>query len=90
VVRPAAIEFEPEEQAALSLLANAAAVAIVNARLVEQGRAQAELSAAQAERERLAADSTTIWRRRSASSISRRIGWRQRSVWATHKTPSKC
>lgn len=56
VVRPATVEFEPEEQAALTLLANAAAVAIVNARLVEQGRAQAELSAAQAERERLAAD----------------------------------
>jgi two-component system nitrate/nitrite sensor histidine kinase NarX len=56
VVRPAAIEFEPEEQAALALLANAAAVAIVNARLVEQGRAQAEWSATQAERERLAAD----------------------------------
>jgi two-component system nitrate/nitrite sensor histidine kinase NarX len=56
VVRPAVIEFEPEEQAALSLLANAAAVAIVNARLVEQRRAQAALSATQAERERLAAD----------------------------------
>jgi len=56
VVRPATIEFEPEAQAALALLANAAAVAIVNARLVEQGRAQAELSATQAERARLAAD----------------------------------
>ena len=56
VVRPAAIDFEAEEQAALSLLANAAAVAIVNARLVEQGRTQAELSAAQAERARLAAE----------------------------------
>lgn len=56
VVRPAPIEFEPEEQAALALLANAAAVAIVNARLVEQGRAQAEWSAAQAERARLAAE----------------------------------
>ncbi len=56
VVRPAKIDFEPEEQAALSLLANAAAVAIVNARLVEQGRAQAQQSAIQSERERLAAD----------------------------------
>lgn len=56
VVRPATLEIEPEEQAALALLANAAAVAIINARLVEQGRKQAELSATQAERERLAAD----------------------------------
>lgn len=56
VVRPVAIDFEPEEQAALALLANAAAVAIVNARLVEQGRAQAERSATQAERDRLAAE----------------------------------
>lgn len=56
VVRPAKIDFEPEEQAALALLANAAAVAIVNARLVEQGRAQAQQRAIQSERERLAAE----------------------------------
>ncbi|MFN3979664.1 MAG: ATP-binding protein [Caldilinea sp.] len=56
VVRPTTLEFEPEEQAALALLANAAAVAIVNAQLVEQGRAQAKLNATQAERERLAAE----------------------------------
>ncbi|MCS6825433.1 MAG: type IV pili methyl-accepting chemotaxis transducer N-terminal domain-containing protein [Caldilinea sp.] len=56
VVRPAKVNFEPEEQAALALLANAAAVAIVNARLVEQGRAQAQQSAIQSERERLAAE----------------------------------
>lgn len=54
VVRPQAVRFEPEEEAALSLLANTAAVAILNARLVEEGRRQAELAAAQAERERLA------------------------------------
>ncbi|MBP8292960.1 MAG: type IV pili methyl-accepting chemotaxis transducer N-terminal domain-containing protein [Caldilineaceae bacterium] len=56
VVRPASIVFEPEEQDALSLLANAAAVAIVNARLVEAGRAQSEVNAIQTERDRLAAD----------------------------------
>jgi len=56
VVRPSQIAFEPEEQVALSLLANAAAVALVNARLVEKGRAQAKQSAIQSERERLAAD----------------------------------
>lgn len=56
VVRPATIDFESEERVALSLLANAAAVAIVNARLVEQGRAQAEWSAVQAERARLATE----------------------------------
>jgi signal transduction histidine kinase len=56
VVRPEAATFEKEEQAALALLANAAAVAIVNARLVAASRTQAELSASQAERERLAAE----------------------------------
>lgn len=54
VVRPQVAQFEPEEEAALSLLANTAAVAILNARLVEEGRRQAELAAARAERERLA------------------------------------
>lgn len=56
VVRPQAALFEAEEQAAFALLANAAAVAIVNARLVEDGRRQAEENATQAERARLAAD----------------------------------
>ncbi len=56
VVRPQEIDFDDQEQAAFTLLANAAAVAIVNARLVEAGRQQAQESAVQAERARLAAD----------------------------------
>jgi two-component system, NarL family, nitrate/nitrite sensor histidine kinase NarX len=48
--------FDDDESRALTLLANAAAVAIDNARLVEVGRQQAEAHAALAERERLAAD----------------------------------
>lgn len=56
VARPQQAAFEVEEQAAFALLANAAAVAIVNARLVESGRLQAEEGAAQAERARLAAE----------------------------------
>ncbi len=47
-------EFEPEEQAAFNLLANAAAGAIVNARLAEDRRRQAEETAVLGERERLA------------------------------------
>jgi len=47
-------EFEPAEQAAFSLLANAAAGAIVNARLAEDRRRQAEQAAVLGERERLA------------------------------------
>lgn len=56
VARPQQATFEVEEQAAFALLANAAAVAIVNARLVETGRLQAVEGAAQAERGRLAAE----------------------------------
>lgn len=56
VARPTQAGFEAEEQAAFALLANAAAVAITNARLVEAGRAQAEQSAIQTERARLAAE----------------------------------
>lgn len=56
VVRPAGAMFEAEEQAAFALLANAAAGAIVNARLVEARRIQAQQTAAQDERERLAAE----------------------------------
>jgi two-component system, NarL family, nitrate/nitrite sensor histidine kinase NarX len=48
--------FDDDESRALTLLANAAAVAIDNARLVETSRQQAEAHAALAERERLAAD----------------------------------
>ena len=47
-------EFEPAEQAAFNLLANAAAGAIVNARLAEDRRRQAEQAAVLGERERLA------------------------------------
>lgn len=56
VVRPAEARFETEEQSALALLANAAAGAIVNARLVEVQRTQAQQMAAQQERERLEAE----------------------------------
>lgn len=56
VVRGAGEPFEPEETRALTLLANAAAIAIANARLAEAGRRQAEQTAALAERERLAAE----------------------------------
>jgi two-component system, NarL family, nitrate/nitrite sensor histidine kinase NarX len=48
--------FDDDDARALTLLANAAAVAIDNARLVETSRQQAEAHAALAERERLAAD----------------------------------
>lgn len=56
VVRAIAEPFSGEETRALTLLANAAAVAIANARLIETGKAQAEQNAAHAERERLAAE----------------------------------
>jgi two-component system, NarL family, nitrate/nitrite sensor histidine kinase NarX len=56
VVRPATAPFDVEEQNAFALLGNAAAVAIVNARLVESGRAQTQHAAVQSERERLAAE----------------------------------
>jgi two-component system, NarL family, nitrate/nitrite sensor histidine kinase NarX len=49
-------QFDDGDARALTLLANAAAVAIDNARLVETSRQQAEAHAALAERERLAAD----------------------------------
>lgn len=48
--------FNAEGQRALSLLANSAAIAIVNARLVSAEREKAEQAAALAEREELAAD----------------------------------
>mgnify|MGYP001032608584 CR=1 FL=1 len=56
VVRSASEPFDPEETRALTLLANAAAIAITNARLADAGRRQAEQAAALAERERLAAE----------------------------------
>lgn len=56
VARPRDASFDAEEQAAFALLGNAAAVAIVNARLVEAGRVQAEADAIQVERGRLAAE----------------------------------
>lgn len=56
VVRPGRQKFDPDETRALSLLANSAAIAITNARLVEAERRQAEQSAVMTERERLAAE----------------------------------
>jgi len=56
VVREPGQTFDPYETRALTLLSNAAAIAIANARLVEAGRHQTEQAAIQAERERLAAD----------------------------------
>jgi len=56
VVRPPGQVFDADETRALTLLSNAAAIAIANARLVQSSRLQAEQSAALAERERLAAD----------------------------------
>lgn len=55
-VRDAGQPFGEDESRALTLLANSAAVAIVNSRLVETGRRQAEQTAILAERERLAAE----------------------------------
>lgn len=56
VVRPPAHPFDPDETRALTLLSNAAAIAIANARLVQANRLQAVQAAALAERERLAAE----------------------------------
>jgi signal transduction histidine kinase len=56
VVRRDRKEFDANETRALTLLANSAAVALENARLVEQQKQQAEQAAIAAERDRLAAD----------------------------------
>jgi two-component system nitrate/nitrite sensor histidine kinase NarX len=56
VVRQPAEDFDANETRALTLLANSAAVAIANARLVEQQKQQAEQAAIAAERDRLAAE----------------------------------
>ena len=56
VVRGDGRVFDADETLALTLLANSAAIAISNARLVEAGRAQAKMAAALAEREHLAAE----------------------------------
>jgi two-component system nitrate/nitrite sensor histidine kinase NarX len=56
VVKPGRQKFDPDETRALSLLANSAAIAITNARLVEAERRQAEQSAVMTERERLATE----------------------------------
>lgn len=48
--------FNPDETRALTLLANSAAIAVANARLVETGRRQSKQAAILAERERLAAE----------------------------------
>jgi len=50
------VSFDADGQRALSLLANSAAIAIANARLVRAEREKAEQAAALAEREELAAD----------------------------------
>ncbi|MFQ5419128.1 MAG: ATP-binding protein [Anaerolineae bacterium] len=55
VVRPN-IGFDAEEGRALTLLANAAAIAIDNARLMETSKKRAETNASLAERERLSAE----------------------------------
>lgn len=55
VVRPQH-PFDADEARALTLLANAAAVALENAHLIEKGKRQAEENAVLAERERLAAN----------------------------------
>lgn len=56
VLRDTAEPFSTDEARALTLLANSAAVAIANARLIESGKLQAEQNAALAERQSLAAD----------------------------------
>jgi two-component system, NarL family, nitrate/nitrite sensor histidine kinase NarX len=56
VVRDGNNPFDPDTARALTLLANSAATAIANARLVEAGRQRAEEAAALAERERLRAE----------------------------------
>ncbi len=55
-VRNHGSHFDADETRALTLLANSAAIAIANARLVEDGRRQAEQAAMLNERERLAAE----------------------------------
>ena len=56
VVRNPHQRFDANETRALTLLANSAAVAIANARLVEQQKQRAEQAAIAAERDRLAAE----------------------------------
>jgi two-component system nitrate/nitrite sensor histidine kinase NarX len=56
VVREPGQPFDADESRALTLLANAAAIAITNARLAEEGRRQAEQAAIASERERLSAE----------------------------------
>jgi two-component system nitrate/nitrite sensor histidine kinase NarX len=56
VVRQAGAPVDADEQRALTLLANAAAVAISNARLAEAGKRHAEQAAVLSERERLAGE----------------------------------
>ncbi len=56
VVRNNSHPFDPDETRALTLLANSAAIAVANARLVEAGRRQSKQAATLAERERLAAE----------------------------------
>jgi two-component system nitrate/nitrite sensor histidine kinase NarX len=55
-VRRATKEFDANETRALTLLANSAAVALENSRLVAQQKQQAEQAAIAAERDRLAAE----------------------------------
>jgi two-component system nitrate/nitrite sensor histidine kinase NarX len=56
VVREPNQAFDADETRALALLSNSAAIAIANARLIEDGRRQTEQAAILSERERLAAD----------------------------------
>ncbi len=56
VVREVEAAFDADETRALTLLANVATIAIINARLVEDGRQQAAQTAILAERERLAGE----------------------------------
>lgn len=56
VVRPGTAQFDAEEQNAFALLGNAAAVAMMNVRLMEQSRVQSEETAVHNERARLAAE----------------------------------
>ncbi len=56
VVRPKAHQFDPDEIRALSLLANSAAIAINNARLIQAEHVQTKQAAILAERNRLAAE----------------------------------
>lgn len=56
VVRPEAHQFDPDEVRALSLLANSAAIAINNARLIQVEHKQTKQAAILTERNRLAAE----------------------------------